>query len=99
MKSLKEALVLDGKSDKITGEGCYFHFLTHVSVKVASGFGESGQKDCQSRRGCNGLLDPYNGLLAVGSDLVGGTSSTPQWIKASLESTLLRVNSLYRDRI
>ena len=31
MKSLKEALVLDGKSDEITGEGCYFHVLTHVS--------------------------------------------------------------------
>ena len=34
MKSLKEALVLDGKSDEITGEGCHFHFLTHVSVEV-----------------------------------------------------------------
>ena len=43
MKSLKEALVLDGKSDEITGEGCHFHVLTHTfPVKVdaagASGF-------------------------------------------------------------
>ena len=55
MKSLKEALVLDGKSDEITGEGCYFHVLTHVSVKVdvvgASGFGFVREEWAEDERG------------------------------------------------
>ena len=57
MKSLKEALVLDGKSDEITGEGCYFHVLTHVS-------GQSGR--CWGLwLPCCGKSEESNGSLSM----------------------------------